>query len=216
VGYIVAFTKVLTIYQIYHTWIYPLHHFPSSPSPHSRNSFNRYHFSTYIHGYTGFAPYSPSYTLSPPPPTCISLPRQDILDGKSQTYDFFFGIHLCSNISKLKDFTSHTDWWLFVKTVKVTYLNSECPIYLTGSHLAWLAGKSPNYPLLHHNQQHQNSPLRGEFWVPPRATEARPRTNWASTSPRYVFCDPPSPWPSTAGSVCCLGNEVITFPCQYL
>jgi hypothetical protein len=30
-GYIVAFTKVLTIYQIYHTWIHPLHHSPLSP-----------------------------------------------------------------------------------------------------------------------------------------------------------------------------------------
>jgi hypothetical protein len=26
--YIVAFTKVLTMYQIYQTWIHPLHHFP--------------------------------------------------------------------------------------------------------------------------------------------------------------------------------------------
>jgi hypothetical protein len=33
-GYIVAFTKVITIYQIYHTWIHPLHHFPLfSPPP---------------------------------------------------------------------------------------------------------------------------------------------------------------------------------------
>jgi hypothetical protein len=31
-GYIVAFTKVLTIYQIYCTWVHPLHHSPS-PSP---------------------------------------------------------------------------------------------------------------------------------------------------------------------------------------
>jgi uncharacterized protein YqgQ len=27
-GYIVAFTKVLTMYQIYHTWIYSLHRSP--------------------------------------------------------------------------------------------------------------------------------------------------------------------------------------------
>jgi hypothetical protein len=34
-GYTVAITKVLIIYQIYHTWIYPLHQSPSSPSsPH--------------------------------------------------------------------------------------------------------------------------------------------------------------------------------------
>jgi hypothetical protein len=31
--YIVAFTKVLTIYKIYHTWIHPLHHSLLPPSP---------------------------------------------------------------------------------------------------------------------------------------------------------------------------------------
>jgi hypothetical protein len=31
VGYTVAFTKVLTIYQICHTWIHTLHHSPTSP-----------------------------------------------------------------------------------------------------------------------------------------------------------------------------------------
>jgi hypothetical protein len=36
--------------------------------PHLRNSFSRYLFSIYIHVYTVFAPYSPSYTLSTPPP----------------------------------------------------------------------------------------------------------------------------------------------------
>jgi hypothetical protein len=54
-GYTVSFTNVLTIYQIYHTWIHPLHH--------SWNSLNTYHFSTFIHVYTEFAPYSPSYTF---------------------------------------------------------------------------------------------------------------------------------------------------------
>jgi hypothetical protein len=34
-GYIVAFTKVLTMYQIYHTLIHPLHSSPLSPWPHS-------------------------------------------------------------------------------------------------------------------------------------------------------------------------------------
>jgi hypothetical protein len=35
-GYIVAFSKVLTIYQIYHNWIYyPFHHSPLSPDPQS-------------------------------------------------------------------------------------------------------------------------------------------------------------------------------------
>jgi hypothetical protein len=41
-----------------------------SPSPGSWNSFNRCHFCIYMHVYTFFAPYSPSYLLSPPtPPT---------------------------------------------------------------------------------------------------------------------------------------------------
>jgi hypothetical protein len=31
-GYIVAFIKVLTMYQIYHTWIHPLHWSPLSPA----------------------------------------------------------------------------------------------------------------------------------------------------------------------------------------
>jgi hypothetical protein len=29
----VAFRKVLTMYQIYPSWIHPLHHSPLSPSP---------------------------------------------------------------------------------------------------------------------------------------------------------------------------------------
>jgi hypothetical protein len=33
VGYIVAFTKVLRIYQLYHTWIHPFHHSPLFSSP---------------------------------------------------------------------------------------------------------------------------------------------------------------------------------------
>jgi hypothetical protein len=39
-----------------------------SPSPHSWNSFNRSHFSIYIHVNTIFVPYSLSYTPSPLPP----------------------------------------------------------------------------------------------------------------------------------------------------
>jgi hypothetical protein len=42
--YIVTFTKVLTIYQIYHNWTH-LHHHSSLSSSHSWNSFNRSHFS---------------------------------------------------------------------------------------------------------------------------------------------------------------------------
>jgi hypothetical protein len=35
--------------------------------PHFWNSFNKYHFSIFIHVHTVFAPYSLSHTLSPPP-----------------------------------------------------------------------------------------------------------------------------------------------------
>jgi hypothetical protein len=43
----------------------PLHHSPLSPLLYSWNSFSRSHFSIYIHVYTVFVSYSPSYTLSP-------------------------------------------------------------------------------------------------------------------------------------------------------
>jgi hypothetical protein len=66
-GYIVTFTKFLTIY---HSRIHPLHHYSLSPYPYSRNSFNRSHFSIHIHVYRIFLPYSPSkpfpYFLPPP------------------------------------------------------------------------------------------------------------------------------------------------------
>jgi hypothetical protein len=47
--YIVAFTKVLTMYQLYHVWIHPFHCSQSSPYPHSWNSYNRYHYCIYMH-----------------------------------------------------------------------------------------------------------------------------------------------------------------------
>jgi hypothetical protein len=49
-GYIVAFTKGLTMCQIYHSWMHFLHH-SSLSSPHSRNCFNRYLFSIYKYSY---------------------------------------------------------------------------------------------------------------------------------------------------------------------
>jgi hypothetical protein len=68
-GYIVAITKVLTIYQISYvnSPLSPFSFF--SPSPNSWNYFNRYHFSIHVHGYTVFILYSPSHILSPPPPS---------------------------------------------------------------------------------------------------------------------------------------------------
>jgi hypothetical protein len=52
-GYTVAFTQILTAYQIYHSWIHPLHRSSLSP-PISWNSFNRSHFCICIHVYTFF------------------------------------------------------------------------------------------------------------------------------------------------------------------
>jgi hypothetical protein len=51
-----------------------------NPPPHSWNSFNRSHFSIYIHVCTVFAPYSPSHTCSSLSPThwCHLPPRQDL------------------------------------------------------------------------------------------------------------------------------------------
>jgi hypothetical protein len=76
-GYTVAFTSVLTIYQIYDTWIHPLHHSPLSSLPHSWNSFNRFHFPIYTHVYTIFTLYSHSHAFYPtliPPPTGTNTP----------------------------------------------------------------------------------------------------------------------------------------------
>jgi hypothetical protein len=44
------------------------------PSPHSWHSFNRYHFSMYIHVNTVFARYSHSHNLSLPPPLPLYQP----------------------------------------------------------------------------------------------------------------------------------------------
>jgi hypothetical protein len=64
-----AFTKVLTIYQVYHTWIHSLHHspLPPSPIPGTVSTGLILHLHTCI---LSIALYSISYTLSlyPPPP----------------------------------------------------------------------------------------------------------------------------------------------------
>jgi hypothetical protein len=67
-----------------------------SSSPNSWSSFNRYHCCIYIHVYTLFAPYSPSYPLSPSPlpshwcqpfpvgKTCFSLQFSDCVEEKGE------------------------------------------------------------------------------------------------------------------------------------
>jgi hypothetical protein len=61
-GYTIAFTNVFTISNIPYLNS-PLHH--TTLSSHSWNSFNRYHFSIYIHIYTVFVQYSLSRALFP-------------------------------------------------------------------------------------------------------------------------------------------------------
>jgi hypothetical protein len=45
-----------------------------SPFPHSWNSFSRYHFCIYMHVYTFFVAYSPSYPLSSLPQPLLLVP----------------------------------------------------------------------------------------------------------------------------------------------
>jgi hypothetical protein len=89
-GYIVAFTKVLAMYQIYHTWIHPLHLSPSSP-PISGTVSTGISFCIYAHVYTLFGPYSSLYPfpchLSPPtgqpsPRTCSALLFSNFVEEK--------------------------------------------------------------------------------------------------------------------------------------
>jgi hypothetical protein len=78
-GYIVAFTKVLTMYQLCHTWIHP--------TPDSWNRFNRYHFFIYIRVYTLFSLYSASdplpILLQPAGKTCSALLFTDFVGEKT-------------------------------------------------------------------------------------------------------------------------------------
>jgi hypothetical protein len=68
----VAFTKVLiSNISNLNSPTPPLSLMPPPPIP---GSFNGYHFYIYIHVCTVFAPYSPSYTLSLPPPTGVAPP----------------------------------------------------------------------------------------------------------------------------------------------
>jgi hypothetical protein len=82
-GYIVAFTKDLTICHIsYFNSLPPSFSF-ISPYLHSNNSFNRYHFSIYIHVYTIFCTIftllPPFTAISPLPlPLVPSHPGQDL------------------------------------------------------------------------------------------------------------------------------------------
>jgi hypothetical protein len=67
----VAFTKVLTMHQLYHIWIHPSTTtlYPSLPD--SWNSCKRYHYCNFMHMYTYFCTV---FTLLPPFPVTFPLP----------------------------------------------------------------------------------------------------------------------------------------------
>jgi hypothetical protein len=68
-GYIVAFTKVITMYQIYCTWIHLLNHSPSSSSPPIPGVVSTGIIFAFRYMCTYFiAPHSPSYPCSSIPP----------------------------------------------------------------------------------------------------------------------------------------------------
>jgi sorbitol-specific phosphotransferase system component IIBC len=70
-GTFMEFMKVLAVHQIFHTWIYCLHHLPLC-SPHSIPGIvSTDIIFAFIYMCISFAVYSPSYTLSslPPPHT---------------------------------------------------------------------------------------------------------------------------------------------------
>jgi hypothetical protein len=68
VGYIVAFTKVLTMYQMYHSWIHPLHLYHPSPYCCNTSIGNIFAF-TYMCTH-----FCTVFTLLPPFPATFSLP----------------------------------------------------------------------------------------------------------------------------------------------
>jgi hypothetical protein len=96
-------------------WIHSLHHSPLSPSLHSWNSFNRSHFSIYIHMYTVFAPNSPPHALSPHPPSpshanptdtiCSALLFSDCKRKKKRT-SFFI-----SSATMMGESQGNHGWW---------------------------------------------------------------------------------------------------------
>jgi hypothetical protein len=70
-GYIVAFIKVLTLHQMYHTWNHPLHHSPLFPSPLLPGTVSTgiiFHLHTCVHSICTI------FTLPLPFPTTFSLP----------------------------------------------------------------------------------------------------------------------------------------------
>jgi hypothetical protein len=84
VGNIVAFTKVLTMYQIYYTWIHPPSSFCSSPIPRILSTGIIFYVHTCAHI---FALYSPTYPISLPSP--YPLPQVPTPHTPGMTHSLF-------------------------------------------------------------------------------------------------------------------------------
>jgi hypothetical protein len=127
-GYIVTFTKVLTIF---HNWVNTLHHSPLSWK-YYWNTFYRSHFSIFIHNYIIFPWYSPYYMLSLYPLTshwCQS-PAEPVLPS------YFFLLYFC----KYKIAIQRVSLWhihIFVYYNSNWFISSVFPISTLVSFLRW-------------------------------------------------------------------------------
>jgi hypothetical protein len=99
-GYIVAFTKVPKIYQIYHTWIHPLHHSPLSYHPLIPGIVSTgfifpftYMWTYYLYCVCLPTPLSPLFLLPlllmPPDRTCSTFLLSDFIKEKKWHFRLF-------------------------------------------------------------------------------------------------------------------------------
>jgi hypothetical protein len=97
-GYIVAFIKVLTMYQIYHTWIHPLHRSPLLPSPPIPGTVSTGIIFAFTDMCTCFLHHShPPFPTTSPLPLMSTSPKQDMFHPpillfcrrKKKNNDFF-------------------------------------------------------------------------------------------------------------------------------
>jgi hypothetical protein len=95
-GYIVAFTKVLKIYQIYHIWIHPLHYSPLPSPPAIPGIVQTGIIFPFIYMCTQYLKHIQPPTPFPhrPTPTGTNTPRQDLFCSPSlwfytRIYDIF-------------------------------------------------------------------------------------------------------------------------------
>jgi hypothetical protein len=106
----VAFTKVLLIYQIYYTWIHPLHHSPLSPPPPIPGTVSTGLIFPYTHMCTQYLHHIHPLTLSPPHliPTKKSLRKSGFVEVNLRRIN-----HPCTSLShseQYRGFIFH--WWV--------------------------------------------------------------------------------------------------------